>query len=80
VPAEDTPALRQSLSQAKQGQERPISFRFIHPITSEKLKFEYRYEIVYVRYASTRLNGVLVNVRDRKKGPADPRITRNHKI
>lgn len=50
------------LNKAREGQEDPIRFRFIHPLTAEKLCMEYRYEIIYVKYASTRLNGVLVNL------------------
>lgn len=66
VDPKDSEKVIQSLQQAQQGQEKPILFNFIHPHTAQKLKMEYRYEIVYVKYASTRLDGVLVNVRDRR--------------
>jgi hypothetical protein len=61
------------LQLAQQGKETPISFKFVHPQTAEIILFEYRYEIVYVRYACTRLNGVLVNI-------TTPRIHRTQKL
>jgi hypothetical protein len=62
----DSGKVQEGLELAQHGTEHPITFNFIHPRTSERMQFEYRYEIVYVRYASTRLNGVLVNIRDQK--------------
>lgn len=50
----------QSLSKAKKGIEKPISFHFIHPLTSKSFHFEYHYKIVYVKYSSTRLQGELI--------------------
>jgi len=52
----------QSLQQAKKGKESPITFNFIHPNSSRKHSFEYNYEIVYVKYASTCLKGSLKKV------------------
>ncbi len=60
----DLQNVQESLQKAREGQEKPIRFHFIHPVTAQRLKMEYRYEIVYVRYASTRLHGMLVNVRE----------------
>src|SRR5436190_7531437 len=62
VHPDDSKRVMLSLVQAKEGQEKPIHFSFVHPSTSRRLHFEYRYEIIYVRYSSTRLHGVLVNV------------------
>lgn len=67
VAPEDTQHVMQSLLEAKQGKEQPIVFKFLHPGTSQKLILEYRYEIVYVTYSSTRLTGLLVNVPDTKR-------------
>jgi hypothetical protein len=64
VDPQDSARVQNELQEAQRGQEQPIRFQFIHPITEERLTLEYRYEIVYVRYASTRLNGLLVNVRE----------------
>jgi hypothetical protein len=64
VAPEDSQNVKQSLIRAEKGSEEPIMFNFIHPLTSQKLRFEYRYEIIYVKYSSTRLHGVLVNIRD----------------
>lgn len=58
----DVMHVNEGLKMAQEGRESPIRFRLIHPRTLEKLCFEYRYEIVYVKYASTRLNGVLVSL------------------
>lgn len=54
--------VNRSLTQAEKGLEKPISFHFIHPLTSRSFKFEYHYQIVYVKYASTRLHGKLIKV------------------
>jgi hypothetical protein len=62
VHPDDSKRVILSLKQAKEGQEKPIHFSFVHPSTARRLHFEFRYEIVYVRYSSTRLHGVLVNV------------------
>lgn len=62
VDPKDTKKVMRSLLEAKEGMEKPISFQFIHPKTLQKMKLEYRYEIVYVTYSSTRLHGLLVNV------------------
>lgn len=67
VDPKDLQSVKDSLQQAREGKEKPIHFHFIHPVTAKRVKMEYRYEIVYVRYASTRLHGMLVNVRDRQK-------------
>lgn len=64
VDPRDLEKVNEGLSKAKEGQENPIRFRFVHPLTAEKLCMEYRYEIIYVKYASTRLNGVLVNLKE----------------
>lgn len=58
----DLKQVSRSLLDAKKGIEKPISFNFIHPVTSKSFKFEYRYQIVYVKYSSTRLHGELVKV------------------
>lgn len=60
----DSKMLNEALQLAEKGQEKPFYFHFIHPGTEERLCMEFHYEIVYVRYASTRLNGVLVNVKN----------------
>jgi hypothetical protein len=64
----DLQRINLSLTEAKQGQEKPIPFHFTHPLTSKIFKFEYRYQIVYVKYASTRLHGELVKLGSRKIG------------
>lgn len=56
-----------SLDSAKTGVEKPIPFHFVHPITSKAFHFEYRYQIIYVKYSSTRLKGNLVCVESPKK-------------
>jgi len=63
----DLKNVQESLQKAREGQEKPIRFHFIHPVTAQRLSMEYRYEIVYVRYASTRLHGLLVNLREKSK-------------
>jgi len=73
VAPEDSENVTKSLLQAQKGLEKPITFNFVHPGTSQKLKFEYRYEIEYVKYSSTRLNGVLVNIRDKKNSAKNKR-------
>jgi len=62
----DFEKVKTSLLKAEKGLEEPIKFNFIHPKTEQKLSFEYRYEIVYVKYSSTKLNGFLVNLRERR--------------
>lgn len=57
---EDSQEVIKLLTEAEHGMERPIPFNFIHPFTSRAFKFEYRYQIIYVKYASTRLQGELV--------------------
>jgi len=59
----DLKNVNRSLTQAKKGIEKPIPFNFIHPLTSKLFKFEYRYQIVYVTYSSTRLHGELIKVK-----------------
>jgi len=61
---EDSKQVIQSLTKAKEGLEKPIRFDFIHPLTAKRFQFEYRYQIIYVKYASTRLKGELVNTRN----------------
>jgi hypothetical protein len=58
----DLKKVSRSLTDAKNGIEKPISFNFIHPVTSRSFKFEYRYQIIYVKYSSTRLHGELIKV------------------
>jgi len=58
----DLKKVTRSLIEAKKGLEKPIPFNFIHPLTSKAFRFEYRYQIVYVKYASTRLHGELIKV------------------
>jgi hypothetical protein len=62
----DSQKVTQSLTKAKEGLEKPILFNFIHPHTSRSFQFEYRYQIIYVKYSSTRLQGELINVSDPK--------------
>ena len=62
----DLKTVTRSLSEAKNGLEKPIPFNFVHPLTSKSFRFEYRYQIVYVKYASTRLHGELIKVEDQK--------------
>ena len=62
----DTKKVMNSLVKAKNGLERPIPFNFIHPLTSKSFHFEYRYQIIYVKYSSTRLQGELVKMVDAK--------------
>lgn len=58
----DTKKVMNSLVKAKKGLEKPIPFNFIHPLTSKSFHFEYRYQIIYVKYSSTRLRGELVKM------------------
>ncbi len=60
ISPEDSATVIQQLTEAERGMEKPISFNFVHPFTSRSYKFEYRYQIIYVKYASTRLQGELV--------------------
>ncbi|WP_317898456.1 hypothetical protein [Aurantibacillus circumpalustris] len=62
----DLEIVNRSLTQAKKGLEKPIPFNFIHPLTSKSIRFEYRYQIVYVKYASTRLLGELIKIGSKK--------------
>jgi hypothetical protein len=64
----DSETVIQSLTEAKEGLEKPILFNFIHPHTSRSFQFEYRYQIIYVKYSSTRLQGELINVSRRQAG------------
>jgi hypothetical protein len=59
----DTQKLISGLDQAGKGQEKPIRFSFMKPGTPRTYRLEFRYEIVYVKYACTRLSGTLVQVR-----------------
>jgi len=59
---EDLKNVIRSLTEAEKGLEKPISFNFVHPLTSKTFRFEYRYQIVYVKYASTRLHGELIQI------------------
>jgi hypothetical protein len=61
---DDSKEVLQNLTEARKGMEKPFQFNFIHPHTAKKFHFEYRYQIVYVKYASTRLKGELVNVKN----------------
>lgn len=61
----DLKSVKQSLNLAKEGLEKPIPFNFVHPLTEKRFRFEYRYQIVYVKYSSTRLHGQLIKLRDR---------------
>jgi|GEM_PF-2187822 len=63
----DLKTVTQSLTEAKKGLEKPIPFNFIHPLTSKLFRFEYRYQIIYVKYSSTRLHGELIKVEGSKK-------------
>jgi hypothetical protein len=72
VDPKDLKKVKHSLSQAKKGIEKPIPFNFIHPLTAQSLRFEYRYQIEYVKYSSTRLRGVLVSIRGSKTSVNDP--------
>lgn len=58
--------INRSLTEAKKGREKPIPFNFVHPLTSRTYRFEYHYQIVYVKYASTRLHGELIKAPDEK--------------
>lgn len=60
ISPEDSQQVFQQLTEAERGMEKPISFNFVHPFTSRSFKFEYRYQIIYVKYASTRLQGELI--------------------
>lgn len=60
ISPEDSASVIQQLTEAERGMEKPIAFNFVHPFTSRSYKFEYRYQIIYVKYASTRLQGELV--------------------
>ncbi len=57
----------ESLSQAKQGVEKPIRFNFVHPHVPMPVQYEYHYQIVYVKYSQTRLQGVLVKAKTCRK-------------
>jgi hypothetical protein len=62
VDPKDTKRIMQGLDLAGKGKEKPIRFSFLRPGTPRIYSLEYRYEIVYVRYACTRLSGTLVQV------------------
>lgn len=64
----DLVMVNHSLTEAKNGLEKPIPFSFTHPLTSKIFSFEFRYQIVYVKYASTRLHGELVKLGTKKGG------------
>lgn len=66
VDPKDLKKVKQSLTRAEKGLEKPIQFNFIHPETARSFQFEYRYQIIYVKYSSTRLQGELVSVREPK--------------
>lgn len=67
----DLKNVTRSLTQAKKGLEKPIPFNFIHPLTSKRFSFEYRYQIIYVKYSSTRLHGELIKLDSNKRKGAD---------
>jgi hypothetical protein len=62
VDPKDTKKLINSLNLAGKGKEKPIRFNFMKPGSPKIYSFEYRYEIVYVKYACTRLSGTLVKI------------------
>jgi hypothetical protein len=62
IDPKDSKKVKQWLTKAKKGQEEPILFNFIHPETSRSFQMEYRYQITYVKYSSTRLQGELMVV------------------
>lgn len=66
IDPEDSEKVMQSLKEAKKGLEQPIPFNFIHPLTSRSFRFEYRYQIIYVKYSSTRLHGELIKMSNTK--------------
>ncbi|MCC6372323.1 MAG: hypothetical protein IT236_15070 [Bacteroidia bacterium] len=59
--------IKEALTQAGKGVEKPIRFNFIHPEFTKSLELKYKYEITYVSYSKTRLKGRLLN----NKGDAD---------
>lgn len=59
----DLKTVKQLLKLAKKGLEKPIPFNFIHPLTEKRFRFEYRYQIVYAKFSSTRLHGQLIKLR-----------------
>lgn len=64
----DTKQVGISLGKAEKGIEEPIRFNFVNPKNARVHAYEYHYQIVYVRYAHTRLEGELVKV-DLKRRP-----------
>jgi hypothetical protein len=56
----DSKKVKQFLENARKGVEKPLSFNFLDPRTAEIHKYEFKYEIVYVKYSSTRLHGTLI--------------------
>ena len=73
IDPKDSENVMESLTEAKKGMEKPIPFSFIHPITAKSFKFEYRYQIIYVKYSSTRLQGELVKMTEsRDKNASSP--------
>ncbi len=73
VDPKDSKKVMRSLTEAEKGQEKPIPFNFIHPLTSKSFKFEYRYQIIYVKYSSTRLQGELVKMTESRSKKTDLR-------
>lgn len=67
VHPKDLNSVVESLSLAKKGVEKPIRFNFIHPNVPVALQYEYHYQIVYVKYSQTRLQGVLVKAKTCRK-------------
>lgn len=63
IDEQDSQEVIQSLTEAEKGLEKPFKFHFIHPLTAKRFQYEYRYQIVYVKYASTRLRGELIHIR-----------------
>lgn len=61
----DLKSVKRSLSLAGKGLEKPIPFNFVHPLTEKVFRFEFRYQIVYAKFSSTRLHGHLIKVRDK---------------
>lgn len=66
LPPKESKLVMEKLSKAEKGLEKPIPFYFVHPLTSKKFHFEYRYKIEYVKYSSTRLRGELVKTSVKK--------------
>lgn len=65
----DTRKVGDSLGKAEKGIEEPIHFNFVNPANAKVYSYEYHYQIVYVKYAHTRLQGELIKVTKPKQHP-----------